>query len=157
MSDVPAKKKGGWKPKAPLPPLAEGEVRILSGGNPQIPKGDGDGPVQAYIAAMPGWKRAVGEEIDRLIVAAVPGVAKAVKWNTPFYGFAGQGWFIGFSCLNRYVKVAFFQGAHMDPLPPEPSKQADVRYLHLQEGDRLDEAQFTDWVRQAARLPLEKL
>ncbi len=158
MSDTPApKKKGGWKPKAPLPPLAEGEVRILSGGNPQIPKGDGDGPVQAYIAAMPGWKQAVGVQIDALIVQMVPEVAKAVKWNTPFYGIGKKGWFLGFSCLNRYIKVAFFQGAHLHPLPPVQSTQADVRYLHLHEGEELDVVQFSDWVLQSTKLPLEKL
>ncbi len=156
MTETP-KKKGGWVPKKPLPPLAEGEVRILSGGNPQIPKGDGDAPVQAYIAAMPGWKRAVGEQLDALIAQAVPGVAKQVRWNTPFYGLSGQGWFLGFSCLKHYVKVAFFKGAHMEPLPPEPSKQANVRYLHLHEGEAVDAAQFTDWVRQATKLDLEKL
>lgn len=131
--------------------------RLLSGGNPQIPKGYGDAPVQAFIAAMPGWKRAVGERLDALIVAAAPGVAKAVKWNSPLYGKEGDGWFLGLHCFDRYVKLAFFNGAALDPPPPVASKQARVRYFHIHEGDALDEAQLTDWIRQAAALPGEKM
>lgn len=126
---------------------------LLSGGNPQIAKADGDAPVRAYIAAMPGWKRDVGRRLDRLIVRTVPGVRKAVKWNTPFYGLEGRGWFLGFHCLTRYVKVAFMQGAALDPPPPVASKQKDVRYLHIHEDDPLDARMLASWIRQAAKLP----
>ncbi|HEY8571139.1 DUF1801 domain-containing protein [Phenylobacterium sp.] len=129
------------------------EPKLLSGGNPQIPKGEGDGPVQAYIAAMPGWKRDVGRRLDGLIEAACPGVQKAVKWNSPFYGVADQGWFLSFHCFTRYVKVTFFKGGALSPLPPGRSKHEDVRYLDVYEGAPFDEAQFLDWVRQASRLP----
>ncbi len=125
---------------------------LLAGDNPQIAKGDGDAPVQAYLDAMPGWKRDLGHRLDALIVAAVPGVRKAVKWNSPFYGLAGDGWFLNFHCLTSYVKVAFFRGAALHPLPPGASKQPDMRYLDICEG-ALDEAQFVDWVKQAAALP----
>jgi hypothetical protein len=131
--------------------------KLLSGGNPQIPKGSGDAPVQAYIAAMPGWKSPVGRRLDALIGHAVPGVRKAVKWNSPFYGAGEEGWFLSFHCFDRYIKLAFFRGAALDPLPPVGSKQKDVRYLHLHEDEPLDEAQFTDWVAQASRLPGERL
>jgi hypothetical protein len=131
----------------------DGKPRLLSGGNPQIPKGDGDGPVQAYIAAMPGWKSDLGRRLDAVIERAVPGVRKAVKWNSPFYGVEGQGWFLSFHCFNKYVKVAFFQGAGLTPLPPGTSKQADVRYLDIYEKDPLDEEQLVSWVRQASKLP----
>src|SRR4051812_25837885 len=124
---------------------------LLSGGNPQIPKGDGDGPVQAYIAAMPGWKRGLGERLDAVIVANVPGVQKAVKWNSPFYG-AGDGWFLSWHCFAKYVKVTFFRGTSLDPPPPGASKMPDVRYLDIPEAG-FDEAQFSDWVAQASRLP----
>ena len=131
--------------------------KLLSGGNPQIPKGDGDAPVQAFIAAMPGWKHDVGVRLDALITRTVPGVRKAVKWNTPFYGADGPpkeaGWFLGFHCITGYVKIAFFRGAALLPLPPIASKQRDVRYFHIHENDDFDEAQFTDWVRQASKLP----
>jgi hypothetical protein len=130
---------------------------LLSGGNPQIPKGYGEAPVQAYIAAMPGWKRAVGERLDALVSEAVPGVRKAVKWNSPFYGAGEEGWFLSLHCFNLYVKLAFFKGAALDPPPPEPSKQADVRYLHIHEDAALDEAQLIDWIEQASRLPGEKM
>ncbi len=126
---------------------------LLSGGNPQIAKADGDAPVQAYIAAMPGWKQDVGRRLDALIVDALPGVQKAVKWNTPFYGVKGQGWFLGFHCITKYIKVSFFQGASLRPLPPVESKQKDVRYLHIYEDGSFDEAQFTAWVKQASQLP----
>ncbi len=129
---------------------------LLSGGNPQIPKGYGDAPVQAYIAAMPGWKGAIGARIDALIIAAVPGVAKAVKWNSPLYGVEGDGWFLSLHCFDKYVKVAFFRGTSLDPMPPVASKTAETRYLHVTEND-FNEVQFTDWVKQAAKLPGEKL
>ena len=135
----------------------EKPVVLLSGGNPQIAKGYGDEPVQAYIAAMPGWKRAVGRRLDEIIVRTVPEVQKAVKWNTPFYGLDGKTWFLGFHCLTKYVKVAFMQGASLDPVPPGTSKQKDVRYLDIYENDEIDEAQFADWVNQASLLPGEKL
>jgi len=130
---------------------------LLSGGNPQIAKGDGDAPVQAYIAAMPGWKRDVGRRIDALIARTVPGVRKAVKWNTPFYGIEGQGWFLGFHCITKYVKVAFLRGASLRPLPPVESRQKNVRYFHIHEHDALDEALVASWIRQASKLPGEKL
>ena len=130
---------------------------LLSGGNPQIAKGDGDAPVQAYIAAMPGWKRDVGRLLDALIVRTVPGVHKAVKWNTPFYGVDDQGgWFLNFHCFTKYVKVAFFRGTSLRPLPPGESKHKEVRYLDIYE-DALDEAQFVAWVKQASQLPGERL
>ncbi len=125
---------------------------LLSGGNPQIAKGDGDAPVQAYIAAMPGWKSDLGRRLDALIVQTVPGVRKMVRWNSPFYGIEGQGWFIAFHCFTKYVKLTFFRGAALEPLPPETSKDHDVRYLHIHE-EGFDEAQLTDWIRQAAALP----
>ena len=126
---------------------------LLSGGNPQIPKGDGDGPVQAYIEAMPGWKHEVGRRLDRLVSGAVPTVRKAVRWNTPFYGIEDRGWFLGFHCMTKYVKVTFFEGASLDPIPPVGSKQEGVRSLHLAEGEVIDEQQFVDWVVQASVLP----
>jgi len=131
----------------------QGAPVLLSGGNPQIAKGDGDAPVQAYIAAMPGWKRDLGERLDALIAQAVPGVRKAVKWNSPLYGVEGQGWFLSFHVFTRYVKVTFFQGAALRPVPPGASKGKDVRYLDIHEGDTLDEAQLASWVKQAAALP----
>lgn len=126
---------------------------LLSGGNPQIPKGDGDAPVQAYLDALPGWKRDLGQRLDALIVRTIPGVQKAVRWNSPFYGVAGQGWFIGFHVMTKYIKVAFFRGTSLTPPPPVASKQAEARYLHLGENDTLDEAQLTAWIEQAAKLP----
>ena len=127
--------------------------RLLSGGNPQIGRGDGDEPIAAYIAAMPGWKSAVGREIDDIVTRAVPGVRKAVKWNSPFYGVAGHGWFLALHCFTGYVKVTFFAGARLDPPPPEPSKVGDTRYLHIREDGGLDAVQFERWVRAASRLP----
>jgi len=130
---------------------------LLSGGNPQIAKGDGDAPVQAYIAAMPDWKRDVGRNLDALIVRTVPGVRKAVKWNSPFYGAADQdGWFLSFHCFTKYVKVTFFRGTSLRPVPSGESKHKEVRYLDIQEGE-LDEAQFVAWVSQASQLPGERL
>ena len=130
-----------------------GKPALLSGGNPQIAKADGNAPVQAYIAAMPGWKRDVGRRLDALIERAVPGVRKAVRWNSPFYGVEGQGWFLDFHCFAKYVKVAFFRGASLRPLPPGASKHKDVRYLDIREDDELDEQLLTSWIRQAAQLP----
>jgi hypothetical protein len=130
---------------------------LLAGGNPQIAKADGDAPVQAYIAAMPGWKRDVGRRLDALIERTVPDVYKAVKWNTPFYGIEGQGWFLGIHCFTKYVKVAFFRGTSLRPVPPGASKQKEVRYLDIHEDDPLDEAQFTTWVKQASQLPGERM
>ena len=133
-------------------PAKKDAVVLLSGGNPQIAKGDGDAPVQAYIAAMPEWKREIGERLDALIVRAVPHVRKAVKWNSPFYGVEGQGWFISFHVFARYVKVVFFRGTSLEPMPPVSSKTENTRYVHIHEDD-LDEAQMTSWVKQAAALP----
>lgn len=135
----------------------DNKPKLLSGGNPQIPKGYGDGPVQKYIAAMPDWKEGVGRRIDDLIVQTVPDVTKAVKWNSPFYGTEKDVWFLNYHCFAKYVKVAFFDGASFDPMPPESSKQEKVRYLNIHEGDDLDEKQFTDWVKQASELPGQKL
>jgi hypothetical protein len=130
---------------------------LLAGGNPQITKADGDAPVQAYIAAMPGWKGAVGRRLDALIVSTVPHVQKAVRWNTPFYGIEGQGWFIGFHCLTKYVKVAFLNGASLRPAPPVSSKQKNARYLDIYEDERLDEKLLASWIRQGSELPGWKL
>ena len=130
---------------------------LLSGGNPQIAKGYGDAPVQAYIAAMPGWKSDVGRRLDALIVRTVPGVHKAVKWNSPFYGVEDQGWFLGIHCFTKYVKVAFFRGTSLRPVPPGESKHKEVRYLDIHEDDQLDEAQFAAWVKQASQLPGERM
>jgi len=146
-----AASKAAARPTAGKP--AGGKPTLLSGGNPQIPKGEGDAPVQAYIAAMPGWKREIGRRLDALIERAVPGVHKAVKWNSPFYGIEGQGWFLGFHCLTSYVKVAFFNGTSLRPLPPVASKTEGTRYLHVHEGEPHDEELFASWVRQAAELP----
>jgi hypothetical protein len=126
---------------------------LLSGGNPQIAKADGDAPVQAYIAAMPGWKRDVGRRLDALITRTSPGVRKAVKWNSPFYGVEGQGWFLSVHCYAKYVKVAFFRGTSLRPVPPGPSKHKEVRYLDIREDDPLNEGQMASWIRQAAALP----
>lgn len=130
---------------------------LLSGGNPQIAKADGDAPVQAFIAAMPGWKSEVGRQLDAMVVRTVPGVRKAVRWNTPFYGIDGQGWFLAFHCFAKYIKLTFFKGASMQPVPPVESKQAEVRYYRIHEGDPFDEALLANWIQQAAQLPGEKL
>lgn len=131
--------------------------RLLSGGNPQIPKGEGDAPVQAYIAAMPGWKKEVGRRLDSIVAENVPGVRKAVKWNSPFYGAPDrEGWFLSVHVFTRYVKVTFFRGTSLDPVPAGKSRHSEVRYLDIHEG-RFDEAQFADWVRQASKLPGEKM
>lgn len=156
MTDAPPKRKK-WVPKGPLPSLVPGELRLLTGGNPQVPKGDGPGPVAAYIAAMPGWKRAVGERIDALVTATVPGAARAVRWNTPFWGMPGLGWFLSLSCTTGYVKVAFHRGAALDPPPPVASRHPGMRYLHVTEAEGLDEAQLAAWLRRAAALPGDPL
>lgn len=135
------------------PPAKAGKPKLLAGGNPQIAKADGDAPVQAYIAAIPGWKQDLGRRLDALIVRTVPDVRKAVRWNSPFYGMEGRGWFLGLHCMTKYIKVAFFRGASLSPVPPGESKQKDVRYLDIHEDDRLDEALLASWVRQASELP----
>ncbi len=136
---------------------AAAKPKLLSGGNPQIAKADGDAPVQAYIAAMPGWKRDVGRRLDALIVRTVPNVRKAVRWNSPFYGIEGQGWFLSFHCFTKYVKVAFFRGTSLRPLPPGESKDKNTRYLHIHEDDQLDEELVASWIRQASELPGDPL
>jgi hypothetical protein len=161
-----AKKKGAkaakppnTAPKSPAKSSARraAKPKLLAGGNPQIAKGYGDAPVQAYIAAMPGWKRDVGRRLDALIERIVPNLRKAVKWNSPFYGVEDedQGWFLNFHCFTKYVKVAFFRGKSLRPVPPGESKHKEVRYLDIHEDDQLDEAQFTSWVKQASQLPGE--
>ncbi|MFI7493241.1 DUF1801 domain-containing protein [Kocuria sp. M4R2S49] len=131
--------------------------KLLSGGNPQIPRGEGDGPVQDYIAAMPGWKRDIGQRLDDLVEHTVPGVHKAVKWNQPFYGRQGEGWFLAFRCYTNYVQLQFFKGSSLSPTPPKASKHDEVRYLDIHESDELDEDQLRSWVEQAGELPGEKL
>lgn len=133
------------------------QPKLLSGGNPQIAKGYGDAPVQAYIDAMPGWKRAIGQRLDALITQTVPGVQKAVKWNSPLYGIEGQGWFLSIHCFTKFVRAGFFSGALLTPPPPGPSKMKQVRYLDIREEEILDEARFADWVQQASALPGEKM
>jgi hypothetical protein len=130
---------------------------LLAGGNPQIAKGDGDAPVKAYIAALPGWKREVARVLDALIVRTVPGVRKAVKWNSPLYGIEDQGWFLGLHTFTSYLKLAFFRGTALHPVPPGKSKSKDTRYLDIREDDPFDEARVADWVSQASRLPGEDL
>ena len=133
------------------------EPKLLSGGNPQIPKGEGEGPVQSYIAAMPGWKRGLGEYLDGLIVRTVPGVHKAVKWNQPMYGFEGEGWFLSFRCYTKYVQLTFLRGTSLDPVPPKGSKHPEVRYFDIYEDDDLDESRLASWVKQASSLPGENI
>lgn len=143
--------------KSRAKPLAKAAgPKLLSGGNPQIAKADGDPPVQAFLAAMPGWKQKVGRQLDALVMKVVPQVRKAVRWNTPFYGVEGQGWFLAFHCITKYVKVTFFQGAKLRPPPPVASKLKEVRYFHIHEDEPIDEAQLTSWIRQAAKLPGEE-
>ena len=152
-----AKKAAKPRKTAPKPKAGKAaKPKLLSGGNPQIAKSYGDAPVQAYIAAMPGWKRDVGRRLDALIARTVPGVRKAVKWNSPFYGVEDHVWFLSLHCFTNYVKVAFFRGAQLAPVPPGKSKHKHVRYLDIHEG-QLDEAQFADWVKQAAALPGEPM
>ncbi|MDE0297420.1 MAG: DUF1801 domain-containing protein [Candidatus Poribacteria bacterium] len=131
--------------------------KLLSGGNPQIPKGDGDAPVRAYIAAMPGWKHGAGRSLDALIARTVPQVRKAVRWNSPFYGVEGRGWFLSFHCFTKYIKVTFLNGASLCPVPPVKSKHEAVRYFHIHEDTPYDEEQMANWIRQASELPGEDL
>lgn len=149
-----SRKKSKPLTKARRRPLRKNEngVVLLSGGNPQIPKGDGDAPVQMYIANMPGWKSAVGKQLDQAIARAVPRLNKAVKWNSPFYGVEGQGWFLAVHVFTHFVRVTFFRGTKLDPLPPGPSKDPNTRYYDIREG-AFDERQFTRWVKQAAAIP----
>ncbi len=157
-SGKPAKAAGGTarpaRKDAPKP--QPGKVVLLSGGNPQIPKGYGDAPVQAYIAAMPDWKSDLGRRLDAIIERTVPGVKKSVKWNSPFYGVEDDLWFLSYHCFTKYVKVTFFRGASLSPAPSGKSKYEEVRYLDVYE-DQFDEAQFADWVKQASKLPGEKM
>jgi hypothetical protein len=139
--------------KTPTKSAKPAKPKLLSGGNPQIAKAEGDAPVQTYIAAMPGWKSEVGRRLDALIVRNVPGVRKAVKWNSPFYGVEGRGWFLSFHCFTRYVKVTFFRGTSLRPMPPGESRHKDVRYLDIHEDDRLDEELVASWISQASVLP----
>ncbi len=150
-------KKSAKAAKKAAPKSAAPQPTLLAGGNPQIAKGDGDAPVRAYIAAMPGWKGELGRRLDAIIVRTVPGVRKAIKWNTPFYGVEAQGWFLGFHCLTKYVKVAFFRGTSLRPVPPGESKSGATRYLNIYENDEVDEARLADWVMQASQLPGEQL
>jgi hypothetical protein len=153
-SGAGAKAKSAAQPRVDAIKPQKGEkVVLLSGGNPRIAKADGDAPVQAYIAAMPGWKSDLGRRLDVLIVRSVPNVCKAVKWNSPLYGIEGQGWFLGFHTFTRYVKIAFFRGTSLRPVPPGGSKGKDTRYIDIHEGDELDETQMASWVKQAAALP----
>ena len=139
--------------RKPLPVPEDGSPVLLSGGNPQIPKGDGYPPVQAYIAAMPGWKSDAGRRLDELIVRTLPDVRKAVRWNSPFYGVEGLGWFMSYHCFEKYIKVCFLFGKSLTPLPPVDSRDKDARYYHIYEDGRIDEEQVADWVRQAAAIP----
>ena len=148
-----AKAKPGASEAKPIKVRKGEKVVLLSGGNPQIAKADGDAPVQAYIAAMPGWKRDLGKRLDALIVRNVPNVRKAVKWNSPLYGIEGQGWFLGIHTFTHYVKVAFFRGTSLRPVPPGASRGKHTRYIDIHEDDALDEAQMANWVKQAAALP----
>jgi hypothetical protein len=150
------RKAGKAKPRKAMPragKTGKTGVVLLSGGNPQIPMADGDAPVKAYIAALPGWKRAKAQRLDALIVKTVPGVQKAVKWNSPFWGVEGQGWFLSIHAFNKYLKVTFFRGTSLKPLPPGGSKHPDTRYLDIHEDDEPDSAQIASWVNQAAALP----
>ncbi|MBX3378563.1 MAG: DUF1801 domain-containing protein [Phycisphaeraceae bacterium] len=153
MPAKPARNGGARRKSTPRSKSAKNSKPILlAGGNPQIALADGDAPVRAYIAAMPGWKRGVGRRLDALIRRAVPNASKAVKWNSPFYGVSDQGWFLSFHCFTRYIKVAFFRGTSLRPVPPGKSKSKETRYLDIREDDRLDETQFTCWVQQASKL-----
>lgn len=151
---APKRKSGSvaTRSKPPLKPNKDGVI-LLSGGNPQIAKADGDAPVQAYIAAMPEWKRDAGRKLDALIARTVPAVRKAVRWNSPFYGVEGQGWFLSYHCFTGYIKVTFFRGASLSPVPPVASKDPNARYVHIDERGSVDEKQLADWIKQAASIP----
>ena len=154
MASKAPKKSANAGSKVAANPVPKGASPfLLAGGNPQIAKADGDAPVQAYIEAMPGWKRDIGRRLDRLIARTVPGVGKAVRWNSPFYGIEGRGWMLSFHCFTKYVKVAFFRGTSLQPPPPGASRHDEVRYLDIHENEDLDEAQLADWVAQASRIP----
>jgi hypothetical protein len=157
LTRQPAAKNGAKAPPISRARRVGRAAKLLSGGNPQIAKGNGDAPVQAYIAAMPDWKRGIGRRLDVLIVRTIPGVFKAVKWNTPFYGVESQNWFLAFHCTAKYIKVAFFRGTSLSPVPPVESTQKEVRYLHIREDGPLDETQFVAWVKQASRLTGKRL
>ncbi len=159
MAEEPGKSRpAGARSKASgARPAEGGKPALLSGGNPQIAKAYGDAPVQAYIAAMPGWKSGVGRRIDAILERAIPEVRKAVKWNSPFYGVEDDLWFLSFHVFTKYVKVAFFRGTQLQPVPPGKSRQENVRYLDIHEEDPFDEDQFADWVKQASRLPGERM
>jgi hypothetical protein len=157
MTRTPTKKRAATVKKTPRKAAESAKPKLLSGGNPQIAKAYGNAPVQAYIAAMPGWKSKVGHRLDALITRAVPRVYKAVKWNSPFYGIEGEGWFLSYHVFAKYVKVAFFRGTSLSPVPQGQSKQKEVRYLDIHEDDKLDEAQFIAWVKQASKLPGVKM
>lgn len=157
VSRVGAKARTPRKVAATSRATSAGQPVLLAGGNPQIAKGAGDAPVQAYIAAMPGWTRDVGRRLDAIIERTVPGVGKAVKWNSPLYGVEGRGWFLGIHVFTRYVKVAFFRGTALRPMPPGESKSQDTRYLDIREDAPFDEAQFAAWVKQASKLPGERM
>lgn len=152
-----AKKRSSKKRAAKASGSKRTKPKLLSGGNPQIPKGDGDAPVRSYIEAMPEWKRDIGRALDELIASSVPKVRRAVRWNSPFYGVEGNGWFLSFHCFTRYVKVTFLNGGDLDPSPPETSKYDHVRYLHLHENDDLDREQLRKWFQQASELPGDSL
>jgi hypothetical protein len=151
----PAKPRKSLAKSSPRKPTKTQTPALLSGGNPQIAKADGDAPVQVYISAIPGWKRDIARRLDALIVRTVPSVRKAVRWNSPFYGIEGQGWFLNFHCITKYIKVAFFRGRSLRPVPPVESKHKDVRYFHIYENDQLDEQLLSNWIRQASELPGE--
>ena len=153
----PAAKNPAKKSAAKVFVAKSAKPKLLDGGNPQIPKGYGNDPVQAYIASMPDWKRAIGRTVDALVTRAVPSVRKAVKWNSPFYGVEEKSWFLSFHCFTNYVKVAFFRGASLHPVPPGESTQTDVRYLDIRENDPIDEQQLLDWFKQASKLPGERM
>lgn len=155
MADTKSRKPAEPAKKAATKKAAK--PKLLSGGNPQIPKGYGDAPVQAYIAAIPDWKRDIARWIDAVVERTVPGVSKAVKWNSPFYGVEEGSWFLSFHCFDRYVKVTFFRGTSLKPMPPVGSKTPDTRYVHFHQDDELDEAEFASWVLQASRLSGERM
>ena len=157
MTDRATETRSGPARRTSRKPAKVARPALLAGDNPRIAKGEGDGPVQAYIAAMPGWKRDVGRRLDALVVRTVPGVRKAVKWNSPLYGIEDQGWFLAIHCFTKYVKLAFFRGASLNPVPPGESRSRETRYFHIHEGDTLDEAQLADWVKQASQLPGERM
>lgn len=151
LENIVARKTSIKSPKPNRKPV------LLTGGNPQIAKAHGDAPVRSYIAAMPGWKSGLGKRLDALIARTVPGVKKAVKWNTPLYGMEGEDWFLGFNCCTKYIKVAFFRGTSLRPVFPVASKRPDTRCFHIHDDDRLDEVQFARWVKQASELPGERM